>query len=110
MSNSSQEGLHILVFPYPAQGHMLPMLEKEYWDQLRNVMGQGHVWSVGPLYLLGGERTLGRVNPDVDSSGGVMGWLDGCPDRMGLSCMCVLAFWESEIAGKQPNEGSSKRA
>ncbi|KAI8539319.1 hypothetical protein RHMOL_Rhmol09G0172900 [Rhododendron molle] len=79
MSNSSQEGLHILVFPYPAQGHMLPMLEEEYWDQLRNVMGQGHVWS-GPLYLLGGERTLGRVNPDADSRGGVMGWLDGCPD------------------------------
>lgn len=55
-------------------------LENEYLDHLRNVMGHVHAWPVGPLNLLGGEKTLGRVNPDVNLSEGVMEWLDGCPD------------------------------
>nr|AIL51398.1 glycosyltransferase [Actinidia deliciosa] len=55
-------------------------LEREYLDHLRKTMGHIHVWQVGPLHLLGGERTLDRVNPESDLSEDVMKWLDGCPD------------------------------
>ncbi|KAE9454476.1 hypothetical protein C3L33_13636, partial [Rhododendron williamsianum] len=55
-------------------------LEGEYLDHLRKEMGHGRVWGVGPLSLVGGDEAMGRVNPDQNSGGGVLSWLDGCPD------------------------------
>ncbi|KAH7834070.1 hypothetical protein Vadar_012459 [Vaccinium darrowii] len=55
-------------------------LEGEYLDHLRKEMGHGRVWGVGPLSLPGGDETMGRVNPDESPGGGVLSWLDGCPD------------------------------
>ncbi|XP_058193561.1 UDP-glycosyltransferase 89A2-like [Rhododendron vialii] len=55
-------------------------LEGEYLDHLRKEMGHGRVWGVGPLSLVGGDEAMGRVNPDQNSCGGVLSWLDGCPD------------------------------
>ncbi|KAF7123423.1 hypothetical protein RHSIM_Rhsim12G0070600 [Rhododendron simsii] len=55
-------------------------LEGEYLDHLRKEMGHGRVWGVGPLSVVGGDEAVGRVNPDQISGGGVLSWLDGCPD------------------------------
>ncbi|KAE9454475.1 hypothetical protein C3L33_13637, partial [Rhododendron williamsianum] len=55
-------------------------LEGEYLDHLRKEMGHGRVWGVGPLSLVGGDEAMGRVNADQISGGGVLSWLDGCPD------------------------------
>ncbi|KAH7835378.1 hypothetical protein Vadar_025585 [Vaccinium darrowii] len=37
-------------------------------------------FGVSVLSLPGGDETMGRVNPDESSGGGVLSWLDGCPD------------------------------
>ncbi|KAG5521313.1 hypothetical protein RHGRI_033759 [Rhododendron griersonianum] len=55
-------------------------LEGEYLNHLRKETGHGRVWGVGPLSLVGRDEAMGRVNPDQNSGGGVLSWLDGCPD------------------------------
>ncbi|KAG5521314.1 hypothetical protein RHGRI_033760 [Rhododendron griersonianum] len=55
-------------------------LEGEYLDHLRKETGHGQVWGVGPLSLVGADEAIGRVNPDQNSGGGVLSWLDGCPN------------------------------
>ncbi|KAI8527456.1 hypothetical protein RHMOL_Rhmol12G0076700 [Rhododendron molle] len=55
-------------------------LEGEYLDHLRKETGHGRVWGVGLLSLVGADEAIGRVNPDQNSGGGVLSWLDGCPD------------------------------
>ncbi|KAF7124127.1 hypothetical protein RHSIM_Rhsim12G0070300 [Rhododendron simsii] len=55
-------------------------LEGEYLDHLMKEMGHGRVWGVGPLSLVGADEAIGRANPDQNSGGSVLSWLDGCPD------------------------------
>ncbi|XP_058193563.1 UDP-glycosyltransferase 89A2-like [Rhododendron vialii] len=55
-------------------------LEGEYLDHLRKETGHGRIWGVGPLSSVGRDESMGRVNPDQNSGGGVLSWLDGCPD------------------------------
>nr|AXK92490.1 flavonoids UDP-glycosyltransferase [Siraitia grosvenorii] len=52
-------------------------LEHEHLEHLRKVRGEGSVFGVGPLCLIGAED--GR-NPIRDLSSDVLKWLDGCPD------------------------------
>ncbi|XP_038892836.1 UDP-glycosyltransferase 89A2-like isoform X2 [Benincasa hispida] len=52
-------------------------LEHDYLEHLRKERGEGRVFGVGPLNLIGDKD--GR-NPIRDSSLKVLTWLDGCPD------------------------------
>lgn len=56
-------------------------LESEYLDWWTQEMGHGRVFAVGPLNLIGVPQGMGRGNVDSGSSdGGILQWLDGCPD------------------------------
>ncbi|KAH7834083.1 hypothetical protein Vadar_012576 [Vaccinium darrowii] len=75
-------------------------LEGEYLDHLRKEMGHGRVWGVGPISLAGGDEKIGRVNPDKNSGGGVLSWLDGCPD----GSVVYVCFGSQKLLKKEQME------
>ncbi|KAK3421793.1 hypothetical protein EUGRSUZ_G02410, partial [Eucalyptus grandis] len=55
-------------------------LEGRYLEHLRQKMGHGRVYGVGPLNLIGLDDVWGSGVPGAEAGGDVLGWLDGCPD------------------------------
>ncbi|KAE8650874.1 UDP-glycosyltransferase 89A2 [Cucumis sativus] len=53
-------------------------LDLEYLDHLRKLWGEGRVFGVGPVHLIGATKD-GR-NPIRESSSEILTWLDKCPD------------------------------
>ncbi|GAB4829004.1 hypothetical protein Ancab_018661 [Ancistrocladus abbreviatus] len=53
-------------------------LEGEYLAHMKEELGQGRVYGVAPLSLMGGSNTLNRVNPDSESKYSALRWLDDC--------------------------------
>ncbi|GAB4829003.1 hypothetical protein Ancab_018660 [Ancistrocladus abbreviatus] len=55
-------------------------LEGEDLAHMKEELGHGRVYGVGPLSLKGGSNTLNQVNPDSENKHSVLRWLDDCPD------------------------------
>ncbi|GAB4829005.1 hypothetical protein Ancab_018662 [Ancistrocladus abbreviatus] len=55
-------------------------LEGEYLAHMKEEIGHGRVYGVGPLRLMGGPNTLNRVNPATETNYSALRWLDDCPD------------------------------
>lgn len=55
-------------------------LESRYMEHLREKIGHGRVFGVGPVSLLGGSDFMTRGQSGSGSGSDVVGWLDGKPD------------------------------
>ena len=55
-------------------------LEGEYLDHMKNEMGCGRVYGVGPLSAMDGSKSLRWVDPDSGIENGVLKWLDKFSD------------------------------
>lgn len=52
-------------------------LEGEFLNHIQKKLAHGHVYSIGPLSLIGLSK---RINPGSDTRYDVLNWLDTCPD------------------------------
>ncbi|KAJ6899499.1 UDP-glycosyltransferase 89B1 [Populus alba x Populus x berolinensis] len=69
------------------------------WVFLKREFGHERVYAVGPVNLLGPERT-DRGNPVTGSSANVFKWLDGCPDGSVL----YVCFGSQKLLNKKQME------
>ncbi|XP_021718336.1 UDP-glycosyltransferase 89A2-like [Chenopodium quinoa] len=71
-----KEGLHENSKSWGNVFNSFYALEGEYLDHIKKELGHGHVYSVGPLSLIGLSK---RVNPGLATTYDVLNWLDTCP-------------------------------
>ncbi|KAF8021366.1 hypothetical protein BT93_G1719 [Corymbia citriodora subsp. variegata] len=79
-------------------------LEGRYLEHLRQKMGHGRVYGVGPLNLIGLDDISSRGEPGegtgTGAGGNVLGWLDGCPDRSVL----YVCFGSQKLMAREQME------
>lgn len=73
-------------------------LEGEYLDHMKEELGHGRVFGVGPLSFMAGSKSLRWVSPDYGHGDGVLTWLDKCPDG---SVLYICFGSQKELAQPQ---------